>query len=82
MRDAVLIRCSNGKSELLLMPAQACQGPNYQVQKQEFMTFKWTVKEKYNDYLFYLKLTVYTDKIPSYTLTHHKNAEGHRKFEA
>ena len=53
---------------------------NYPVHKLEFLALKWSVTEKFNDYLFGSTFTVYTDNNPlTYVLTTAKlDATGHR----
>ena len=53
---------------------------NYPVHKLEFLALRWAVTDKFHDYLFGNKFTVYTDNNPlTYVLTSAKlDATGHR----
>lgn len=57
---------------------------NYPTHKLEFLALKWTVCEKFNDYLYGSSFTVLTDNNPlTYVLTTAKfDAAGHRWLAA
>ena len=57
---------------------------HYPAHKLEFLCLKWAVTEKFNDYLYGGKFTVYTDNNPlTYVLTSAKlDATGHRWLAA
>ena len=57
---------------------------NYPAHKLEFLALKWSVSEKFHDYLFGHEFTVYTDNNPlTYVLTSARlDATGHRWLAA
>ncbi|XP_038574937.1 uncharacterized protein LOC119902683 [Micropterus salmoides] len=57
---------------------------NYPIHQLEFLSLKWAVVDKFNDYLYGAKFTVRTDNNPlTYVLTTAKlNAVGHRWLAA
>ena len=57
---------------------------NYPAHKLEFLALKWSVTEKFHDYLYGHKFTVYTDNNPlTYVLTSARlDATGHRWLAA
>ena len=57
---------------------------NYPAHKLEFLALKWAVTEKFNDYLYGHKFTVFTDNNPlTYVLTSARlDATGHRWLAA
>ena len=57
---------------------------NYPAQKLEFLALKWAVTEKFYDYLYGHKVTVFTDNNPlTYVLSSAKlDATGHRWLAA
>jgi hypothetical protein len=57
------------------------QRKNYPIHKLEFLTFKWAVTEKYDDYLYGNTFTVLTDNNP-YLHQPKLDATGHRWIAA
>ena len=57
---------------------------NYPAHKLEFLAMKWSITEKFHDYLFGHRFTVYTDNNPlTYVLTSARlDATGHRWLAA
>ena len=66
---AILYQCQNGKERVIVYVSRAlCANEKlYPAHKKEFLTLKWSVADKFPDYLYGNKFEVCTDNNP---LTH------------
>ena len=83
---AVLYQNQGGKQRVISYASRGLKRSekNYPASKLEFLALKWAVTEKFNDYLYGTKFTVYTDNNPlTYALSKAKlDATGHRWLSA
>ena len=79
---AVLLQSQEGKDWVIAYASRRLSQSecNYPVHKLEFLALKWAVTDKFHDYLYGNKFTVFTDNNPlTYVLTTAKlDAMGHR----
>ena len=79
---AVLLQSQEGKERVIAYASRRLSQSecNYPVHKLEFLALKWAVTDKFHDYLYGNKFTVFTDNNPlTYVLTTAKlDAMGHR----
>ena len=79
---AVLLQSQEGKEWVIAYASRRLSPSerNYPVHKLEFLALKWAVTDKFHDYLYGNKFTVFTDNNPlTYVLTTAKlDAMGHR----
>lgn len=79
---AVLYQKQDGKDRVIAYASRGLNRSeiNYPAHKLEFLSLKWAVTEKFQDYLYGKKFTVVTDNNPlTYVLTSAKlDATGHR----
>ena len=83
---AVLYQIQDGKPRVIGYGSRSLNKAesNYAAHKIEFLALKWAVCEKFHDYLYGAKFTVFTDNNPlTYVLTSAKlDATGHRWLAA
>ena len=83
---AVLYQQQDGKKRVIAYASRGLSKTekNYPVHKLEFLALKWSVTEKFHDYLYGNSFTVVTDNNPmTYVLTTAKlDATGHRWIAA
>ena len=78
---AVLLQTQEGKDQVIAYASRRLSQSerNYPVHKLEFLALKWAVTDKFHDYLYGNKFTVFTDNPLTYVLTTAKlDAMGHR----
>lgn len=79
---AVLCQRTNDKFHVIIYASRGLKTAerHYSVYKLEFLALKWTVKNKYYDYLYGRKFEVWTDSNPlTYVLSSARlDATGHR----
>ena len=79
---AVLLQTQEGKDRVIAYASRRLSQSerNYPVHKLELLALKWAVTDKFHDYLYGNKFTVFTDNNPlTYVLTTAKlDAMGHR----
>ena len=83
---AVLYQLQGDKKRIIAYASRGLSKSekNYSAHRLEFLALKWAVCEKFNDYLYGNKFTVFTDSNPlTYVLTTAKlDATGHRWLAA
>ena len=83
---AVLYQCQQGVNRVIAYASRGLSHSekNYSVHKLEFLSLKWAIVDKFNDYLYGTTFTVFTDNNPlTYILTSAKlDATGHRWLAA
>ena len=82
----VLYQEQNGQKRVIAYASRGLSKSeaNYPAHKLEFLALKWSITEKFHDYLFGHKFTVFTDNNPlTYVLTSARlDATGHRWLAA
>ena len=80
----MLYQNQNGQDKVVAYASRGLRpsGKNYPVHKLEFLAFKWSVTEKFHDYLYGTNFEVLTDNNPlTYAPTTAKlYATGHRRL--
>ena len=79
---AVLYQRQNGQLKVIAYASRTLNKAesHYEVHKIEFLALKWAVTERFQDYLYGARFTIYTDNNPlTFVLTSaHLDATGHR----
>ena len=82
----VIYQIQNGVKQVLAYASRGLSKSerNYPTHKLEFLALKWIVTEKFHDYLYGNKFTIYTDNNPlTYVLSTAKlDSTGHRWLQA